>query len=110
MRWCNRKNLRKDAEDYTATTPPHVVAARKSKQARESPAGFSWHRYGLPSQTTLRIDVEQRGRRRIAEAALRTNVLLNRARIRRDLCSPAAAGIVRPRSIEGSDAGCLRIV
>ncbi len=26
-----RKNLRKDAEDYTATTPPHVVAARKSK-------------------------------------------------------------------------------
>ena len=30
-----RKNLRKDAEDYTATTPPHVVAARKSTQ----PAG-----------------------------------------------------------------------
>jgi DNA polymerase-2 len=28
-----RKNLRKGAEDYTATTPPHVVAARKSKQA-----------------------------------------------------------------------------
>jgi DNA polymerase II len=27
-----RKNLRKDAEDYTATTPPHVVAARKSMQ------------------------------------------------------------------------------
>ena len=27
-----RKNLRKDAEDYTATTPPHVAAARKSKQ------------------------------------------------------------------------------
>ena len=27
-----RKNLRKDTEDYTATTPPHVVAARKSKQ------------------------------------------------------------------------------
>jgi len=27
-----RKNLRKDAEDYTATTPPHVVAARKSGQ------------------------------------------------------------------------------
>src|SRR6202011_4362616 len=27
-----RKNLRKDAEEYTATTPPHVVAARKSKQ------------------------------------------------------------------------------
>ena len=27
-----RKNLRKDAEDYTATTPPHVVAARKSTQ------------------------------------------------------------------------------
>jgi DNA polymerase-2 len=26
-----RKNLRKDAEEYTATTPPHVVAARKSK-------------------------------------------------------------------------------
>ena len=25
-----RKNLRKDAEEYTATTPPHVVAARKS--------------------------------------------------------------------------------
>lgn len=25
-----RKNLRKDTEDYTATTPPHVVAARKS--------------------------------------------------------------------------------
>jgi DNA polymerase II len=25
-----RKNLRKDAEDYTTTTPPHVVAARKS--------------------------------------------------------------------------------
>jgi DNA polymerase-2 len=25
-----RKNLRKDAADYTATTPPHVVAARKS--------------------------------------------------------------------------------
>jgi DNA polymerase-2 len=27
-----RKNLRKGAEDYTATSPPHVVAARKSKQ------------------------------------------------------------------------------
>jgi DNA polymerase-2 len=25
-----RKNLRKDAAQYTATTPPHVVAARKS--------------------------------------------------------------------------------
>jgi DNA polymerase II len=25
-----RKNLRKDADDYTATTPPHVAAARKS--------------------------------------------------------------------------------
>ena len=28
-----RKNLRKEAEEYTATTPPHVVAARKSTQA-----------------------------------------------------------------------------
>src|SRR5258708_4525211 len=28
-----RKNLRKDAGEYTATTPPHVVAARKSSQA-----------------------------------------------------------------------------
>lgn len=27
-----RKNLRKETEDYTATTPPHVVAARKSTQ------------------------------------------------------------------------------
>lgn len=27
-----RKNLRKGADDYTATTPPHVVAARKSTQ------------------------------------------------------------------------------
>jgi len=27
-----RKNLRKDADDYTASTPPHVVAARKSTQ------------------------------------------------------------------------------
>jgi len=27
-----RKNLRKDAVDYTATTPPHVVAARQSIQ------------------------------------------------------------------------------
>ena len=27
-----RKNLRKDTEDYTATTPPHVAAARKSTQ------------------------------------------------------------------------------
>ena len=27
-----RKNLRKGAEEYTATTPPHVVAARKSTQ------------------------------------------------------------------------------
>jgi DNA polymerase II len=27
-----RKNLRKDADDYTATTPPHVAAARKSMQ------------------------------------------------------------------------------
>ena len=27
-----RKNLRKDADQYTATTPPHVVAARKSAQ------------------------------------------------------------------------------
>jgi DNA polymerase-2 len=26
------KNLRKDTEDYTATTPPHVAAARKSSQ------------------------------------------------------------------------------
>ncbi len=28
-----RKNLRKDANEYTATTPPHVVAARKSTLA-----------------------------------------------------------------------------
>jgi DNA polymerase II len=28
-----RKNLRKDTEQYTATTPPHVAAARKSTQA-----------------------------------------------------------------------------
>jgi len=28
-----RKNLRKGAAEYTATTPPHVVAARKSTQA-----------------------------------------------------------------------------
>jgi DNA polymerase II len=27
-----RKNLRKDADHYTATTPPHVAAARKSMQ------------------------------------------------------------------------------
>jgi DNA polymerase-2 len=27
-----RKNLRKSADDYTATTPPHVAAARKSAQ------------------------------------------------------------------------------
>jgi DNA polymerase-2 len=27
-----RKNLRKDTDEYTATTPPHVVAARKSAQ------------------------------------------------------------------------------
>ena len=27
-----RKNLRKDADEYTTTTPPHVVAARKSTQ------------------------------------------------------------------------------
>ena len=27
-----RKNLRKAADDYTATTPPHVAAARKSTQ------------------------------------------------------------------------------
>jgi DNA polymerase II len=27
-----RKNLRKEAAEYTATTPPHVVAARKSTQ------------------------------------------------------------------------------
>jgi DNA polymerase-2 len=27
-----RKNLRKGADDYTTTTPPHVVAARKSKR------------------------------------------------------------------------------
>jgi DNA polymerase-2 len=29
-----RKNLRKEAEEYTATTPPHVVAARKATQAQ----------------------------------------------------------------------------
>jgi len=28
-----RKNLRKGAEEYTATTPPHVAAARKSTQS-----------------------------------------------------------------------------
>jgi DNA polymerase-2 len=28
-----RKNLRQDTEEYTATTPPHVAAARKSTQA-----------------------------------------------------------------------------
>ena len=28
-----RKNLRKEADAYTATTPPHVVAARKSPEA-----------------------------------------------------------------------------
>jgi DNA polymerase II len=32
-----RKNLRKGADEYTATTPPHVAAARKSSQ----PAGRS---------------------------------------------------------------------
>ena len=31
-----RKNLRKGAEDYTATTPPHVAAARKSAPAAAS--------------------------------------------------------------------------
>ncbi len=30
-----RKNLRKSANDYTATTPPHVAAARKSTQPPE---------------------------------------------------------------------------
>jgi DNA polymerase-2 len=30
-----RKNLRKSADDYTATTPPHVAAARKSMQPPE---------------------------------------------------------------------------
>jgi DNA polymerase-2 len=30
-----RKNLRKSADDYTATTPPHVAAARKSAQPAE---------------------------------------------------------------------------
>jgi DNA polymerase-2 len=30
-----RKNLRKSTQDYTATTPPHVVAARKSTQPPE---------------------------------------------------------------------------
>ena len=30
-----RKNLRKSADDYTATTPPHVAAARKSTQPPE---------------------------------------------------------------------------
>jgi DNA polymerase-2 len=30
-----RKNLRKSADDYTATTPPHVAAARKSIQPPE---------------------------------------------------------------------------
>jgi DNA polymerase-2 len=30
-----RKNLRKSADDYTSTTPPHVVAARKSTQPPE---------------------------------------------------------------------------
>ena len=29
-----RKNLRKDTDEYTATTPPHVAAARKSTQAQ----------------------------------------------------------------------------
>jgi DNA polymerase-2 len=29
------KNLRKSADDYTATTPPHVAAARKSLQPPE---------------------------------------------------------------------------
>ena len=28
-----RKNLRKDADAYTATTPPHVAAARKSDRS-----------------------------------------------------------------------------
>jgi DNA polymerase-2 len=28
-----RKNLRKDADEYTATTPPHVAAARKSNRS-----------------------------------------------------------------------------
>jgi len=28
-----RKNLRKDADEYTATTPPHVAAARKSTRS-----------------------------------------------------------------------------
>jgi DNA polymerase-2 len=31
-----RKNLRKDVDDYTATTPPHVAAARKSSQSEGS--------------------------------------------------------------------------
>jgi DNA polymerase-2 len=30
-----RKNLRKSTDDYTSTTPPHVVAARKSTQPPE---------------------------------------------------------------------------
>jgi DNA polymerase-2 len=35
-----RKNLRKDAESYTATTPPHVAAARKSSQTLGSTISY----------------------------------------------------------------------
>ncbi len=35
-----RKNLRKDAESYTATTPPHVAAARKSSQTLGSMVSY----------------------------------------------------------------------
>jgi DNA polymerase II len=35
-----RKNLRKDADSYTATTPPHVAAARKSSQTLGSMVSY----------------------------------------------------------------------
>jgi DNA polymerase II len=35
-----RKNLRKEAESYTATTPPHVAAARKSNQSPGSMVSY----------------------------------------------------------------------
>jgi hypothetical protein len=47
-----RKNLRKSADDYTATTPPHVVAARKSTQPPERLIRYVMTTAG-PSRSTM---------------------------------------------------------
>ena len=64
-----RKNLRKDAEEYTATTPPHVVAARKSTQPLGRLDQLCHHHRGPGAARQRAASARSRALRREADQA-----------------------------------------